>query len=409
MNMKIPRTIKTILLASLIATVSAFISIRPVGAIGNTHVYVLGVFNVQDPLIIDLQNLTSSLTILASVSGLSLVGGNSILFVDGSWLASASSLDPTVLSLVAAEPLAGVPTVTVRGNPTLLSSYISGILQWHEPSLPLISEGLKIAGSLSSGTKMSSMLSIVSGFDYAVQTEFNWANNLIAQGPLALTPALSRSSGSKTVTTSANTTTAQPYWEQTTYDSYDTGNYYAPYGRIMTTITAYNLENSNSSGYIWFNVFFNQTIQPGIMIYNSPWRTSNQYSLVHDQNTTTTLIVSHGPANVYNAGPFVVSYNIGVTAGVLNATVTSTQTMSYSMKHTNVTDTSQYPDVSWLHTINARTTAGTLTFQIVPGFTFRLYSSRYAALQLGIATTFIRLQGNTQTGSNTVTFGLLPG
>src|SRR5207245_2092194 len=97
----------------------------------------------------------------------------------------------------------------------------------------------------------------------------------------------------------------------------------------------YKLENSNSSNYIWCNVFFNQTIQPGIMIYNSPWRTSNQYSLVHDQNTTTTLIVSHGPANVYNAGPFIVSYNIGVTAGVLNATVTSTQTMSYNLNHTN--------------------------------------------------------------------------
>src|SRR5712691_6912616 len=82
-----------------------------------TPTYILGVSNPTDPLILDLQSLTSSLTILSSVSGLSLIGPNSILFIDGAWLQSASSLDPTILLSVITSTLSGVPTVVVRGNP----------------------------------------------------------------------------------------------------------------------------------------------------------------------------------------------------------------------------------------------------------------------------------------------------
>src|SRR5690348_16963770 len=87
-----------------VVTVIALVTmlgVHPFGSVkatSSTPVYVLGVTNPTDPLIIDLQSLTSSVTILPSVTGLTGLSAGSILYIDGSWLASASSIDPTILS-----------------------------------------------------------------------------------------------------------------------------------------------------------------------------------------------------------------------------------------------------------------------------------------------------------------------
>src|SRR5712692_2635078 len=107
-----------------------------------TPTYVLGVSSPLDPLIVDLQSQTSSLTILSGVSGLSLLGPGSILFIDGSWLQTVSSLDPTILPLLDSTVLNGVPSVVVRGSPTILQNSISGLLKLGAPNLPLNAEGL---------------------------------------------------------------------------------------------------------------------------------------------------------------------------------------------------------------------------------------------------------------------------
>jgi hypothetical protein len=94
--------------------------VRPFGPVkgaSSTPVYVLGVSNPTDPLIIDLQSLTSSVTILTSVTGLTTLSTSSILYIDGSWLASVSSLDPTVIPTIDRTVLAGLPAVVVRGTP----------------------------------------------------------------------------------------------------------------------------------------------------------------------------------------------------------------------------------------------------------------------------------------------------
>jgi hypothetical protein len=407
--MKISRYLQIALLASLMIAASTFGAIQSVHAISNTPTFVLGVSNLQDPLILDLQNLTSSLTLLPSVSSLSLVGTSSILYVDGNWLASTSSINPTILSSVVAEVLAGVPTVTVRGDTTLLSRSISGLFQWHVPGLNLISQGLRVTGSTPDGTRISSMLQVLSGFDYAVQTEFDWANNLLSQGPTGAIAPANLHSLAKTATTSANTSSPQPHWELTAFVRFDTGNGYSPEGRIISTFTVYDLDNSGSTKYGWYNLFFNQTIMPGIMIYNSPWRTSDQVSLVHVGNTTSTALVDHGPASTSSSGPFVVSYSTGVTTGILGANVTASQSQSYPLKHANVTDTSQPPDVGWDHTVDARTSAGTLTFQVIPGVTVRWLLSSSPNISLGVATTFAELSGNSLSGATTITYGMFPG
>lgn len=394
--MRISKAIQAIVLTSIVVAISG-IPIHPAAGLSSTPVYVLGVTNPQDPLILDLQNLTSSVTILSSLSGLSLVGANSILFVDGNWLASAYALFPTIVSMIDAKALAGVPTVTVRGSTTLVSGSITGLLDSHATSLPLISEGLRIVGTTPNGNKIFSMQQVVSGFDYAVQTEFNWANGLISQGPSGIQPAIRR------VTASI----AAPYWELAGFLRFDTGDNFNPYGKVTTTFTIYELENSGSTKFVWFNLFLNQTVMPGIMIYNSNWRSSDVIQHEHDFNTTSTLIVDRGPSNLINSGPFSVNYNIGVYNGTFSSTITSTQSMSYNLKHTNVTDTSNIPtDASWDHSIDPRSSSGTLTFQVVPGCTVRYLSNVNPAVQFSASITFIQLQGNNIVGTKLITYGM---
>jgi hypothetical protein len=415
-NMKLSRAIETLLLAAVVIVSVSIYPLRPVGAISNTPTYVLGVSNPLDPLILDLKNLTSSVTILPSPSSLSLLSANSILFVDGAWLSSASSLDPTILSLLVGTVLQGVPTVTVRGNAALIADSVSGLLKWHPQSLPLISEGLFVAGTLPDGSRRSAILQVITGFDYAVQNEFNWAQQQISNTATLFpsTAPLSTSLNARklSVTPQANASaTPAPYWLSLGYFSISTGNYFYPYGIVTTTSEVYILKNSGSTAYTWYNFFLNQTVQPGISAFKNDWRTDILNSLVHITNTTSNMIVSHGPIGTINAGPFTESYTIGVTAGSQNATVTSSQTQTYSLKNTNVTDTSHPPDVSWIHNINTRTSSGTLTFQVIPGWTDRIIqgSGSRPSFQLFFATTFAELQGNNVANTQTETFSEVVG
>jgi len=151
------------------------------GATGTTPTYVLGVVSPTDPLMLDLQSLTSSITILPGISSLTLVGANSILFVDGQWLQAVSSLDPTTLSLVANKALNGIPTIVIRGTPSILADSISGLIKTRALGLPLISEGVQVLGTLPDGTRQAMVLQVLAGFDYAVQAEFTWAQQLLSQ------------------------------------------------------------------------------------------------------------------------------------------------------------------------------------------------------------------------------------
>src|SRR5712664_557939 len=112
-----------ILRAFIVLALVTALSLHPLGSVrgaNNTPVYVLGVLNPADPLITDLQPLPPAVTILTSTTSLTTLSPNSILFIDGSWLASASSIDPTVMPAIVQTVVAGLPTVVVRGDPSLL-------------------------------------------------------------------------------------------------------------------------------------------------------------------------------------------------------------------------------------------------------------------------------------------------
>ena len=378
-----------------------------------TPTYVLGVSSPLDPLVVDLQSQTSSLTLLSGVSGLSLLGPGSVLFIDGAWLQSVSSLDPTILPLLDSTVLNGVPSVVVRGTPTILQNSISGLLKLGAPNLPLIAEGLKVFNTLPDGTRQAAGLQVIEGFDYAVNAEFTWAQQQLSSATTLLaSPALTTSgktSPSRGGVLPADTTSAtSASWQFLVQMGVNTGNYFAPMARIISTFTVYNLTNTGSDSYRWYNFFSNQTLMPGIFLYNSAWRNLNENDNVNVDGTTN-QIVSHGPTSLATSGPTLVSYSIGVTAGVLGSLVSASQTQSYLLKNTNITDTSQLPsNVGWVHNITPRTDSGKLVFSIVPGCTNRVQASQKLNLQGTFISTFVTLNGGTadQTASATVQFGI---
>jgi len=390
----------------LSALILAALALHPIGfatALSVTPVYVLGVSSPLDPLVTDLQGLTSSVTILPSASSLSLLGSGSILYVDGAWLATATSLDPTVLSLVASTALHGVPTVVVRGSPSILADSIQGLIGFHNPGLPLIAEGVKILGTLADGTQQGATLQVLAGFDYAVAAEFHWAEQLLTQTAATIAPAqstLATKSGTRTPSgITAQTTTSPPFWSFIIRGSTDTGDFFRPVGRVVSTFTVFLLQNSGSTAYKWFNFFWNSTIQPGIQIYNSPWRTSLEQDSVR-VDPSSNQIVSHGPVGQITQGPSTVAYSIGTQAGSQGANVTASQSQSYFIKNTNVTDASSGSTVGWVHSVDSRTSSGTLTFQIIPGWTDRVLQSASVYVTGSFTTTFVTLNGSSVTSSN---------
>jgi len=376
----------------------------------NTPTFVLGVSSPTDPLVVDLQSQTSSLTILSGVSGLSVIGPGSILFINGAWLQSASALDPTILPALDATVLNGIPSVVVGGTPTILQSSISGLLKGQVPNLPLIAEGLKVFSTLPDGTRQGSALQVISGFDYAVSSEFTWAQQHLTNAvpstfsPLSTSVAL-RTKTSTTSVVPAATSSPAGSWAFVLQLTTDTGDQFRPMAEIISTFTIFKLQNSGSNNK-WFNFFANQTLIPGSVCCNSAWRNFSENDTVN-VNPGTNALVSHGPTSLITSGPTTVTYTVGVTANTLGAAVTANQTQTYMLKNTNVTDTSPSPPsskVGWLHNIDPRSSSGKLPFSIIPGWTDEVQMSQGVDLHGTFTSTFVTLSGGviTQTASTGV-------
>jgi hypothetical protein len=379
-------------------------------ATSNTQTFVLGVSNPTDPLIVDLQGLTSSVIILPGVTSLSLLGGNSILFVDGAWLQSVSSLDPTTLSLVAQEPLKGIPTVVVRGAPSLLADSISGLISTKVPSLPLISEGVQVFGTLPDGTRQSNTFQVIAGFDFAVQAEFSWAQHLLPQTGLSPLSTNARAKETTSISTSPSVASTGTWTFAGTANT-NTGDFFKPVARVSYNFSIFGLQNTGSSSFRWFNFFVNETLQPGISLYSgSNYRTAEEIDHVVLHNQTTNLIVAHGPQLFGTTGPSVLTYTIGTQAGALNATITANQTQSYFLKNTMVTDTTTNAtsDIGWDHQIDARTSAGKLTFSIIPGWTDRITTPGSIDLRGVVTSKFDDLTNNVA-NSTSLSFSIFGG
>ncbi len=405
----------TLIAVVVVLTIMSALTVNSHAASSSTSTFVLGVSSPTDPLIVDLQGLTSSVTILPGITSLGLVGGNSILFVDGQWLQTASSLDPTVLSLVASKALNAIPTIVIRGSPSILADSISGLLKTRALGLPLISDGVQVFGTLPDGTRQAMVLQVLAGFDYAVQAEFTWAQQLLSRPspPLALSLtslASAKTRGPSTSASPATTSSASSFAFLGAFVT-STGDQDMPYGRFSYNFTIFRLQNTGSSSYKWYNFFFNETLQPGISLYNSGWRTAQELDHVTVTNQTSNLLVNHGPLTFGTIGPSSVTYTIGVTNGTLGAATTANQTQSYPLKNTQVTDISQdLFNVGWQHDINARTDAGKLTFSIIPGWTDRIRTDGQISFNGDFTSTFNNIMGgNTQTHSIDTTIGVFGG
>jgi len=222
----------------------------------------------------------------------------------------------------------------------------------------------------------------LAGFDYAVQAEFTWARQLLSQPTTTtLAPPAPATTPSTTPTarpvskpvSPASTISGSPSFTLTGKFVTSTGDLYAPVGRFSYNFTVFRLTNSGSPTYKWDNFFFNETLQPGISIYNSGWRTTSEVDHINVNNQTSNLLVDHGPRTFGTIGPSSLTYTMGVNNGTLGAQTTANQTASYFLKNTQVTDLSQNSfNVGWEHDINSGTSAGKQTFSIIPGWTDRI-------------------------------------
>jgi hypothetical protein len=384
--------------------------LAPVRGASSTPVYVLGVTNPTDPLIIDLKNLTSSVTILNSVAGLTTLNQGSILYIDGSWLTNAASLNPTLIPTIVQTVLTGVPTVVVRGDPSILPNSISGLMKYDNPGLPLIAEGVHITGTLTGGLRQGALLRIISGFDYSVAAEFQWATQQIPR--TSSLPALTPNGIRENARTTVTQTTAGPYWLLILQASTDTSTNFQPYGQVITTFSLYQLQNSGSTSSKWFNIFTNQTMIPGVVAFGSSYRNYLETTSATPNDQNTNIFVSNGPASQISSGPTILTYSIGSIAGTSNATITSTQTMSYSLKNANVTNTSSPPNVGWMHTINGGTSAGKLSLQFIPGWTDEVSQNHSLNINGNLAATFATFTNSmtpTSTAATNVSFQIFGG
>lgn len=398
---------RTIIVVALVVALSLH-PLAPVKAISNTPVFVLGVSNPTDPLITDLQSLTSSVTILSSVTSLATLSPSSILYIDGSWLATASSLDPTIMPIVIQTVLAGLPTIVVRGSPSILADSISGLLRFDNPGQPLISEGLQISGPLITGSRPSSVLRVLAGFDYAVAAEFQWANRQIPQ--TTHSPTLSLNSVRHGLASTPSTTNQQPpSWQFNSNITTDSGDMFRPFGRVISTITSFNLTNSGSTTFSWYNIFTNETFIPGVEIWNnSTYRNYLETAFSQPGDKTTNFYVDNGPASVSTSGGSTVTFSIGTQAGVSDAVVTSSQTMSYFLKNSNLANTSTASTVGWTQTINGQTAVGKITLQVIQGWTDKVAHCAPLLFQGNSTVTFATFSNSqvTNTAQTGIAFGV---
>jgi hypothetical protein len=238
--------------------------------------------------------------------------------------------------------LTGVPSVVVRADPSILANSVSGLMKFGNPGLLLIAEGVHLTGALTGGIQQGALLRVISGFDYSVAAEFQWATQQISQSsPLPVLAPLSEEQTTRPTTVTQAPT--GPYWLLLLQASTDTSDHFAPYGQVTTTFSIYKLQNSGSTSSKWFDIFTNQTVTPGAVAFGSNYRNYLDTSNAHPNNKTTNIFVSNGPASQVSSGPNTVTYSIGTFAGSFNDTVTSTQTMSYFLKNSNVTNTSTTP------------------------------------------------------------------
>lgn len=398
----------SLLIALALAAISAG-QIHLAAAQSSTPTYVLGVTSPFDPLVLDLQSQTSSVTLLSGVSGLSLLGPGSILFIDGSWLQTVSSLDPTILPLLGATVHNGVPSVVVRGSPTILQNSISGLIKGQVPNLPLIAEGLKIFNTLPDGTQQAAALQVIAGFDYAVSAEFNWAQQYLTNAIPSTHSPLSANVKSTSSVTPSVTSSPPSSWAFVLQLTTDTGTQFQQAGQemaeIISTFTIYSLQNSGSTSFKWYNFFANQTLIPGSSMSNSnPWRNFSENDTIN-VNPGTNAIINHGPTSLVTNGPTTVTYTIGVNSGFSNAAVTANQTQSYMLKNTNVADSAQSTYlVGWVHSIDPRSSSGKLPVSIIPGWTDRIPMNQTIDLHGTFTSTFVTLGAGmiTQTASTGV-------
>ncbi len=129
------------------------------------------------------------------------------------------------------------------------------------------------------------------------------------------------------------------YWGSATY-SYT----WSPYGKLAYTARFYYAISDSSSAYDWWVVHMTHTTTPGTYLWGNDWRTNMAWT-TGDQNelVASNQLVDAGPGSIDSTlTTTTLNFEVGMTAGVDGAPITSKRAFSYSVDDMIVVQAADY-------------------------------------------------------------------
>ncbi|WP_297437744.1 hypothetical protein [Thermococcus sp.] len=163
------------------------------------------------------------------------------------------------------------------------------------------------------------------------------------------------------------------YWSYQSQLDFTSGDDWKPYGRLNVRTIYYKLINDGSTTYDWYDVHVRQQSVPGKELWSdSEWRTADMYTWVDaDYYNSYGFLSDYAPTTT--SGASTVGVSIGVSAGEDGATISASQSWSYTIPDVFVHDQSDYSQelAKWWHDVAEDKAVGSDTYQIEPGATLR--------------------------------------
>lgn len=297
-----------------------------------------------------------------------------IVFINSSYLENIVGANDKELASSKLDALAhsGKPMIAIGSNPEMLYEFVKP--ETIVPDLNLgdhkvVALGVLIFPDNTSVTKLvfGEPSEVASEPSEVASEIFNWASEKLAKG--------------KPAQDEVSAQAASWAWKSDIeWSSYYAGtDNYNPYGRFNGLMSNYQLTEDGSNTYNWYSHKIQPQSIPGTYLWSSNWRNDYISTELDADWYQDNDVVDYDPGET--SGTNTASVSIGVTSGVNGATVTSSQSWSYSIPDVVVHDHSDFStDVaSWDHDItNVNSGSATNTFIAKPGATIKtLQSNQY--------------------------------
>lgn len=146
-----------------------------------------------------------------------------------------------------------------------------------------------------------------------------------------------------------------------------------PYGQVHYSVAFYKLNDNSTSPYDWWDVHLFADAEPGIMLWPSTSQYSTHYFWAKEEGLATYReLLKWGPTTTNNSTSYGV--DIGVTAGMNDATVTAENSWFRTIPDVNVIDQTNPAacNAHWELDFQPDTNAANATYAFEPGSQFRV-------------------------------------